>query len=170
MKASPIQLLSSTLDRVKVEANDDYDESGPSRSDDIVLESFKQWEACPEYWLDEDVGVPGVEERTYRITLGVRTPAGDLTGPYAFDIICTGVVACFPEGVGNLNPEEAAHQYGCTILFGMIREQLLALTARMPYGLRLLPTVSFLADAPPARKQQGLGQIKKRSAQRLKNG
>jgi hypothetical protein len=166
MKASPIQLLSSTLDRVKVEANSEYVDSPKARSDELVLESFKQWEPCPEYWSDEDVSVPGVESRTYRITLGVRTPKSQSGSPYAFDVICSGVVVCLPEGVGDLSPEQAAYQYGCSILFGIIREQVVSLTARMAHGLRLLPTVSFLADAPPSANKRVI-RASKRPVRRL---
>lgn len=150
MKASPIQLLESSIQKVFVESNDEYDEesNGTGPFEEIVLQTFKRVDAFPDYWDDEKPPVDGLADRTYRLSLGVRTPTDDpSTGPYMFEVVFNAVVACVPERVGTLTAAQAAREYGLTMVYGMIREQLLNATSRMPYGARLLPSVSFIGDS-----------------------
>lgn len=160
MKASPIQLLESSLAKAFVEPVADYDDGGSDVSqvfEEVVLQTYKRIDAFPDFWASEKPPFPGLADRTYRLALGVRTPDDQgQNGPYKFEVMFTAVVACIPERIGELSPAQAAQEYGLTMLYGMIREQVLNLTSRMTYGTRLLPSVSFMGDSrsvPVAKKK-----------------
>jgi hypothetical protein len=155
MKSSPIQLLASFPEKVWVERNMTEEMLGNGKSifDRIDLQVFKRIEICPEFWEDEPP-VPGLKERTFRVTLGVRTPEKSTVGAYLFEFVVTGTIACIPEKVNEMNPEDAAFEYGLAMLYGMIREQFASITSRMQLGTRLLPTISFMGDRDAERSEQ----------------
>lgn len=148
MKPSPVQLLQSTIDKIAVEANDKFDSSGKGASlrEDIVLQVKEGFQDFAEYWdKGNPAPLPGLENRTYLVSLGIRTdPEDRQQAPYSFELAVSGIVACMPEMVHQLRPEEAARQYGLAMIYGAMREQLLTVTSRMVHGPRLLPTVSFM--------------------------
>ncbi len=154
MKPSPVQLLQSTIDKISVESNDEFDGGGEGVSlrEDILLQVKEGFQGFSEYWGKENpVPLVGLENRTYLVSLGIRTdPEDRRLAPYSFELAVSGIVACMPEMVHELRPEEAARQYGLAMIYGAMREQLLTLTSRMIHGPRLLPTVSFMeATKPP---------------------
>lgn len=153
MKKSPVQLLESILDKVLVQPNPEYDDDQSEPSSKVLLEFHREIEPATEYWKDQPVLESGMEGRTYRVQLGVRTPPNSPAGPYSFEIVCSGIFACTADKLfKTLSPEDAIAEYGYTILFGVIREQLVSLTSRMTYGSRMLPTMSFMGDRTPPDK------------------
>jgi hypothetical protein len=147
MKSSPIQLLESFPEKVWVERNKlEYAlKNGESVFDRIDLQILKSIEAFPDYWEDTPP-VSGLKDRTFRVTLGVRTPENTKVGAYVFEFVVTGTIACIPDNLGVRSPEDISFEYGLAILYGMIREQFASITSRMQPGIRLLPTVSFIGE------------------------
>jgi hypothetical protein len=145
MKASPIQLLQSTIEKLSVEANPDYVASTAASSEDVPLEVREICEPFPTFWEGQAQSPEGIAERTFMVRLALRTDP-DLSGtiPYPFEMIFSGVVACMPKTVNGFPPALTARQYGLAMIYGAMREQFLVMTSRMPYGPRLLPTVSFM--------------------------
>lgn len=150
MKRSPIQLLETTLDKVSVAVNNDYDIDGAdSKSfEKVTLEFHQACELASDYWGDSEPP-DGMRERTFRVQLGVRTSPEDAAkAPYAFELICSGIVACLqPKVSSSLSAKDGALEYGQALLYGVIRENLLSLTSRMQHGARMLPTISFMGDS-----------------------
>lgn len=175
MKVSPIQLLESDLHKISIEVNEsfDEDEGEDAQFQEIVLQTFKRVDAFPDYWETRAPPVASMKERTYRLSLGVRTPPDSDTGPYRFEIVFNAVVACLPERINNLDPSQAAREYGLTMVYGMIREQLVSCTARMAHGIRLLPSVSFIGDSDGASeataKSGAVGTETRPPAKRIRN-
>lgn len=154
MKPSPIQLLQSNFEKLCVEVNPTYQDAGSDFiSDTLVIQVKETIRSVSDFWTEKNPPpAPGVEKRTFVVTLGVRTDPEDRTVPYMFDLVCSGVVACMPDRVHALTASEAARQYGLAMIYGAMREQLLTATSRMVHGGRLLPTVSFME--PPASTSQ----------------
>lgn len=157
MKASPIQLIESHLEKISVQPNRSYKNVKSADVDHVTLQTFKRVVPAAEYWNKRKTPVDGIESRTFLITLGVRTPTDEkFKGPYVFEVICSGVVICVPDGIGTMSAERAAREYGLSLMYGQVRENVAALTARMRSGIHMLPTVSFIGDgegeAPPKRQ------------------
>ena len=63
--------------------------------------------------------------------------------PYLLDLEAAGVVTVPPGAEKLAPPEDLAAVNGAALLWSAIREQVLALTSRMPAGPAMLPTVHF---------------------------
>ena len=148
MKASPIQLLESFPEKVWVEIPQMDGENSVNQAEfeRVDLEILRGIEQCADFWK-EDVPIQGVQERTFRVTLGVKTPENTPAGGYIFEFVVSGIVACMPEKVGGKMPKDVAFEYGLTILYGMIREQFSMISSRMRPGIRFLPTMSFMGES-----------------------
>ena len=147
MKSSPIQLLESFPEKILLTISDSYDDKSTAGTfEKLDAQVFREIEDFPGFWETEPP-VKGLEERTYNVTLGIRTPKGKSAGPYVFEFVISGVVVCVGS-VGDRNPRDLAFEYGLTILYGNIREQFAGLTARMRPGIRFLPTLSFIGEKP----------------------
>jgi len=153
MKRSPIQLLQSTLLKISLEpvTADRFDQRfGPSpfEYEKVVFETAKSCSKFPEYWTEIKPPVDGLVERTYYVQLGVRTPLdGEDIGPYRFEVVCSGVVVVMPgRKMVNSSDDDIALQYGLTMLYGAIREQISTLTSKMTHGQAMLPTLTFLDE------------------------
>lgn len=148
MKNSPIQLLTSNFIKICVEPHVGADDlSEDPAIDRMEIQYFDRIEQAQDYWgADSADSADDIARRTFLVTLGVRTVDGETMGPYKFEIIASGVLACFSQHIGGMTPRDAVREYGLTLLFGMLREQLANMTARMPNGIRLLPTVSFVGS------------------------
>ena len=87
-------------------------------------------------------------DRTYYVQLGLRTPSDSSeVGPYRFEIVLSGVVAVLPGRKElKVSDDDMALQYGLTLLYGVIREQLSTLTYKMMWGQVMLPTMNFMSD------------------------
>lgn len=147
MRPSPIQMVEAFPEKVWVELNGNIDATSDDDSslDKIELQFRKRLEPFPDFW-DDGEPFEGARERTFKVTLGVRTPEGTKVGAYVFEIVIAGAFACVAKKVGDLEPEDAAYEYGLTMLYGMVREQFAAITSRMLPGIRTLPTLSFIGE------------------------
>ena len=65
MKASPIQLLQSTIEKLSVEANPDYVASTAASSEDVPLEVREICEPFPTFWEGQAQSPEGIAERTF---------------------------------------------------------------------------------------------------------
>jgi hypothetical protein len=150
MRISPVQLLASSIERIRIdpvnqEVADQFSDADLFRS----LLVYRHCEKGPDYWPTEDSVDDGLRDRTYRIRLGLKTHFEDGRSifPYQFEIVVSGYFAVVePKPIGDLSPQDAAVQYGFTMLLGAIRETLLTSTARMPNKQFLLPTFTFLGE------------------------
>ena len=151
MKPSPVQLLQSTIEKFSVEANMLGSDRAAPTSEDVQLQVKAFCEPFAGFWEDQVPPVDGIEERTFMVRLSIRTePDGAASIPYSFELVFSGVVACFPETLNGFVPALTARQYGLAMIYGAMREQFLTFTSRMPHGARLLPTVSFMEPDPKA--------------------
>jgi hypothetical protein len=157
MKPSPVQLLQSSIEKISVEVNSEFAEASKSDSmgDEVAFEVMERCEPITDYWTEKNPAPsPGLAERTFFVSLGIRTDSGlKSKAPYQFEIVCSGVVACIVPRIHKMEPDEAARQYGLAMIYGAMREQLLLITSRMVHGARLLPTVSFM-ESPRAMKAE----------------
>lgn len=153
MKRSPIQLIQTTLLKLAVEPVQDDRFGGrkpatPFEYDKVVLETARSCRRFPEYWNGRELPIEGIADKTYLVYLGLRTPTdGEETGPYKFEVVCSGVIAVMPTRTpGKVSDDDLALQFGLTLLYGVIREQLTNLTHRMTWGDIQLPTMNFLDE------------------------
>lgn len=147
MKLSPIQLLQSSIQRITVSSVDDKkpELSQPMLST-LDFQVLKEIQLNQQYWDDEpDAG--SIKDRTYKVTLGIRTPEDRSFHQYHFEIILTGIVVSMQESFPQHAVEDMVFEYGLTLLFGIAREQLATTTARMTNGACLLPTMNFMGEA-----------------------
>lgn len=151
MKPSPVQLLQSTIEKFSVEANVLESDRAASTSEDVQLQVKEFCEPFAGFWEDQVTPVDGIAERTFMVRLSIRTEPEEVASiPYSFELVFSGVVACFPETLNGFAPALTAKQYGLAMIYGAMREQFLTFTSRMPHGARLLPTVSFMEQDPKA--------------------
>lgn len=146
MKSSPIQILESFPEKILLTTRDDAEDSVPGSFEKLDLQVFRRIVECPEFW-ESSPPVEGLESRTFKVTLGIRTPKDKPAGPYLFEFVSSGIVACV-QNISDKSPKELAYEYGLTILYGNMREQIATMTARMNPGIRFLPTLSFIGEKP----------------------
>lgn len=147
MKSSPIQVLESFPEKILLTIAESFDEKTQSGSfEKLDMQVFRNIADFPDFW-DEPPPVEGLEKKTYKVTLGIRTPKDKSAGPYLFEFVTSGVVVCVRD-VGDKSSRDIAYEYGLTILYGNIREQIATLTSRMRPGIRFLPTLSFIGEKP----------------------
>lgn len=153
MKRSQIQLLQSSLLKLAIEPVQDErfqgrTPSNPFEYEKVVLETARGCSRFPEYWEETAPPLEGLEEKTYLVQLGLRTPNDTQdVGPYRFEVVYSGVIALMPNRkAGTTSDDDLAVQFGLTLLYGVIREQLSALTYKMTWGQVLLPTMNFLDE------------------------
>ena len=157
MRASPIQLLETTLIKVSIEPIEAVESAEPVAEGHgkslfnlttFEIQTSKGIIPYSKYWDDKQNPPNALVDKTYLIHLGVRTvPEVEAKGLYRFEVVVTGVVGVF--SAEKDSPEKMAYQYGLTLLFGVVREQLMALTLKMSNGSMMLPTMSFLDETPP---------------------
>lgn len=151
MRKSPIQLVHSTLLKLEIEPvhSEELEQrqyANPFEYDKVVLETARNCAKFSEYWEGEPP-YPDLEQATYLVQLGLRTPTdGSDVGPYKFEVVYSGVIAVLPREVKNTSDDDMALQYGLTLLYGLIREQISNLTHRMMWGQAMLPTMNFLDE------------------------
>ncbi len=154
MKLSPIQLLESSLEVVSIKRDFNTSTSeGISLTSSVDFQVYKELRQELNYWEASDqVDPPDLRNRTYVVSLGIRTPPDKNYNQYNFEIVATGVVVCLPEKFENKSVEDMVFEYGLTLLYGMIREQFAATTSRMRSGTKVLPTLNFLGEKAPSPK------------------
>lgn len=164
MKPSPIQLLRLTFKHINVAV----DPAHLPQSIPNPLEAVFTFDGVS---IHSEVGMGEAEPqdngRLYFLEL--KVVVDNLTqpesvnqkfSPYTIDIATEGVVLV-PNGAEKLGPpEDLAVVNGTGLLWSAIREQVLSLTARMPVGPVMLPTVHFHdlkkqgAQRPAAQEQE----------------
>lgn len=149
MRFSPVQLLASTIERLRIDPVPE-DEVISAQSDKEFLDALFFHRHCAkaeDYWDREEGIDPGLRSRTFLIRLGMKvSPDQPVRLPYRFEVVASGVFSVAKENIGEIPADDAAAQYGFTMLLGTIRETLLSNTSRMPNGPLLLPTFTFLGE------------------------
>ena len=149
MRLSPIQLLDSSIERIFVErVHGVVEQNEAPLTTSMDFQVFKQFAAEPEYWL-ETPEPASLKDRTFRVTLGLKTPQDKPFQNYRFELVASGVLMVLPESFEPNRVQDMALEYGLTLLYGILREHLTLSTGRMANGACLLPTMSFLGEAKP---------------------
>jgi preprotein translocase subunit SecB len=91
---------------------------------------------------------PG-EDRHWQVTLEIRhQPAPGVNFPYSYRVVLVGQFGVH-DGVQSDDEERFVRIQGASVLYGMAREIVRALTGRGPYRPVILPTVSFYEQKTP---------------------
>ncbi|BBU69632.1 protein-export chaperone SecB [Fluviibacter phosphoraccumulans] len=147
MKLSPIQLLQSSVQQITVFSVDtEKPELSQPMLSTLDFQVLKEIQLNKQFW-DDEPNAGTMKDRTYRVTLGIRTPEDKSFHQYRFEIVLTGVVVSMQEAFPQHSVEDMVFEYGLTLLFGIAREQLATTTARMSNGSCLLPTMNFMGEA-----------------------
>jgi hypothetical protein len=156
MKLAPIQLSSLSFRRISVELDihDFSDRKLAGQETPFDFESVVIATSVGFAPMDD----AGSSDRSFLLTLHVviDNTEADAAGshrrsPYLIDMEAGAVVEVAPgaEALGDIG--DLALVNGTSLLWSAIREQVSNLTARMPAGLAMLPTVHFL-DLKQARR------------------
>jgi hypothetical protein len=164
VKPSPIQLLQLFFKQVRVEVDPAHIPAEPANplTSAFVFDGIS---------IQTEFGIGEIDPdhergRMFLTTLRVIVDnkplpkeEGQKFSPYKIDIAVDGVVA-IPKGAEKLAPPESlAAVNGASLLWSAVREQVLSLTARMPAGSVMLPTVHFhdLKKEPAETKVEAAG-------------
>lgn len=138
MKPAPINLLDYFATDIALTANPGFDANralefkiGDFNAEPTVLRSPTE-----------------LVERRWQVTLDIRYASGESVNyPYAYRVRLVGFFKV-EDWVALENEERTARIHGASVLYGMAREIVRALTGRGPHRPILIPTVSFY-DPPP---------------------
>lgn len=140
MKAAPISLEKYFATDLAFTANPRFDAAQPveAREEDFQVNvSAKPQPAA-------------AEARRWQVELSImRQPAKETNFPYAFRVVLVGQFKVEP-WVKPEHEERMISIQGPSVLFGMAREIVRAITGRGPHPPVLLPTVSFYEQQPAA--------------------
>lgn len=152
MKLSPIQLLESSVEKIWVErVRGDAGEQAHEMLDTLDFQVFKEIKPLPEFWVQPPEPA-ALKERTFMVTLGIRTPATKSFHGYGFELVVSGVLVSLREEYRSHSVQDMVLEYGLTLLYGIAREQFTATTARMSNGPCVLPTMSFIGEISSSNK------------------
>lgn len=88
--------------------------------------------------------------RRWQVTLEIRhQPAPGVNFPYSYRVVLVGQFGV-QDGVQSDDEERFVRIQGASVLYGMAREIVRALTGRGPYRPVILPTVNFYEQKPSA--------------------
>ena len=163
MKFSPIQLHESHFEKTLVECIDR--QSNPTQlttSHEFSVEVFKNIIKLSSGYWDTDPPLPGLDERTYAVNLGLRTKENGEFESYKFEFIATGIFSCSIENFKLKSVQDMVFEYGLSLLYGMMREQFSNTTSRMTNGLKLLPIMSFMGEMDSISKSMREPEEKKK--------
>jgi len=138
MKAAPITLLEYFATDLSFAANREFAPDKPveSRPEDFT--------AVPTVKTSPTESEP----RRWQVTLDIKhLPAGAANFPYSYRVVLVGFFRA-EASVTPENEERTIRIQGASVLYGMGREIVRALTGRGPHRPVLVPTVSFYD--PPA--------------------
>ena len=164
MKPSPIQLLQLFFKHVRVEVDPAHIPSEPANplTSAFVFDGISIQTEFGIGEIDPDHERGRMFLTTLRVVVDnnpLPKEEGQKFSPYKVDVAVDGVVA-IPKGAEKLAPPESlAAVNGASLLWSAVREQVLSLTARMPAGSIMLPTVHFhdLKSEPAATPDAGQG-------------
>jgi len=152
MKLSPLQLVHYLMPEVGCAANENYD---PKRPADLSDDSFKA-----ESRIHSLTSKNPKEYTSWSVELDLsQQPDSKANVPYHFHFKLVGLFHCSAQP-GNVSQEVFVRTNGSSILYGIARETLRALTATGPWGGSLLPTVSFYAEEPATLAQASAKRLK----------
>jgi preprotein translocase subunit SecB len=138
MKKAPITLLEYFVTDLTVSANREYKaaENVEFREADFIAEPTV-------------MKIPTQEApKRWQVTLTIKyVPAPDSNFPYAYNVVMVGFFRA-EDSVKPENEERMVRIQGASVLYGMARELVRAMTGRGPHRAVLLPTASFY-DPPP---------------------
>jgi|ERR1017187_1617079 preprotein translocase subunit SecB len=152
MKHSPLQLIRYFVTACACNANPKYD---PQKEIVGGLEQFSvEVKATP---LEPTKDLPG---HHWSVEMAVVQKINEGQNfPYTFHITMEGMYAC-KDGVLKTEAEiQFVKVNGSSMLYGIAREQIRALTAAGPWGAIIIPTLSFyekqpdVKDSTPAKAQ-----------------
>lgn len=149
MQASLLQLETSVITRIRVEANQRYPH------DDKTIGQFR---AFAEAGLKSSVEFSQAEDmpRRYFLKLGILLEGTEKAQtPYLLDVEMVGVFQCIGKDADK--DSSFVEINGAAVLFGSIRELVMQMTSRGPYPPMVLPTVNFI---PPDREPKSDGTPK----------
>lgn len=159
MKLSPVQMLKVSFKHVRVETDEARVPAElPNPLTTVFV--FSGIDVRTDFGMVEADG-PNDDGRTFFGTLRVvvdNQPRADEAkrnfSPYLIDVQVDGVFLV-PRGAEKLAPpEDLVAVNGAGLLWSVIREQVFALTSRMPVGPVMLPTVHF-HDLKQSKPEQG---------------
>lgn len=148
MKISPVQLKQMVFKRVHVDIDEQHTPDGhtPGPSSVLLFDGVNiatGFGMTPVTLPDE----PGLHFMlSLRVVVDNQAVADEPEqqfSPYLLDLEAAGVVTIPPGAEQLAPPEDLAAVNGAGLLWSAIREQVLVLTARMPIGQAMLPTVNF---------------------------
>ena len=136
MATSPLRLEQLVYDRVVVKARRDYDAAADATGEVHTAVRFSQ--------IDDDEFLWRVELQA-TVSQGAAAPAPK----YEIDVRAVGLFRVHPE-----YPQERVAKLigitGTSILYSGLRDFLMSITARGPWGPFMLPTTSFIDVEPKA--------------------
>lgn len=135
MQASSLQLESSAITRLKIEANKSYPK-------DLARDRFTRFgEAELESMVE--VGSDANDKNRFFVKLEIKLPGSEETPtPYVLDLEIIGIFRCDLD-----DPEKSAvlvEVNGPAVIYGSIRELVMQITSRGPFAPLVLPTVNFV--------------------------
>lgn len=139
MKAAPITLLEYFATDLSFTANREFAADKPieSRPEDFAAVPAVQSSATE------------AEPRRWQVTLEIKhLPAPGTNFPYNYRVVLVGFFRA-EASVAPQNEERTIRIHGASVLYGMGREIVRALTGRGPHRPLLVPTVSFYETPPP---------------------
>lgn len=145
MRPSPLQLNQLFFEKFLIEVNAELLEKSerqafPSGSDEFEGVNLVSGVTC--FPL---TGKPPEAEQDYlvRLNFGIPNDTGTQCR-YAVDVVVVGAFTVISEKIPSSERENFVLVNGASLLYGAIRDQVAALSARSLPGQLLLPTVNFL--------------------------
>lgn len=146
MKHSPLQLLRYVVTEIACTANAQFN---PDKEIHGALEQYSI--SAKANQLEPAKDVPGHSWSVELVIIQKRDEGQNF--PYAFHLTVMGIFAC---QVGVLDSEKETkfvQVNGSSMLYGIAREQIRALTAAGPWGAMIIPTMSFYDKESPKKEE-----------------
>lgn len=137
MKLSPLQLSQYFITDLHFSAAATFD---PAKEVEIRDEHFT---------IEPSFKRAQENDLQWQVTLKLKQEAPSNTNtPYSFSVVIVGLFEVHPK-FEKERTERMVQTNAPSVLYGIVREVVRDLTTRGPYSGLMLPSVSFLPDAPP---------------------
>jgi preprotein translocase subunit SecB len=137
MKPAPITLLEYFVTDLALSANPNFTSDKPLETNEGDFAVKVHPQAAPKE----------ADDHRWQVTIEIIHQAAKGTNfPYAFRVVLVGFFKC-ESWVKPEDEERTVKIQGASVLFGMAREIVRAMTGRGPHRAVLLPTVSFYEQA-----------------------